>query len=265
MSETLNVDGIGSVGLSFSERGAGQPVLLLHGGAGPISVVPWADFLARGRPARVLTPTHPGFAGTARPAALSSIGGLARLYAALIDKLGLEGVSVIGNSIGGWIAAELALLSRTRISSLVLVDAVGIEVPGSPVADPFSIPFDELSRLSYHDPARFRVDTSRFTPQQKAGMAANFSALKVYAGNMTDPSLRARLSASALPPTLVVWGDSDRVVHPAYGRDYAQAIAGAQFRLLRDTGHVPQIETPELLAETVWPFVTEHAPRRAAV
>ena len=177
------------------------------------------------RPARVIVPTHPGFGGTPRPEALVSIGGLARVYAALISKLGLDGVTVIGNSIGGWIAAELALVARARISSLVLVDAVGIEVPGHPVADVFPLSLDELSRLSYHDPLRFRVDTSKFTPEQKAMRAANIAALRLYGGSM-DPSLRARLSTIAVP-TLVLWGESDRVADVEYGRAYAQAIAGA--------------------------------------
>jgi len=262
MNETLNIDGIGRVELSYTERGSGQPVLLLHGGAGPISVVAWAELLARTRPACVITPTHPGFSGTPRPEALTSIGGLARVYAALIDKLGLDVVTVIGNSIGGWIAVELALVARTRISSLVLVDAVGIDVPDHPVADVFSLSLDELSRLSYHDPVRFGIDISKFTPEQKAMMAANFAALRQYGGGGMDRSLRARLSAIVLP-TLVVWGQSDRVADAEYGRAYAQAIAGAKFQLLDGSGHLPQIETPERLAETIWPFITEHAPRRA--
>jgi pimeloyl-ACP methyl ester carboxylesterase len=87
------------------------------------------------------------------------------------------------------------------------------------------------------------------------------AALRLYGASM-DPSLRARLATIVLP-TLVLWGESDRIVDPDYGRAYAQAIAGAKFRLLDGAGHLPQIETPELLAETVWPFVTENAPRPA--
>jgi pimeloyl-ACP methyl ester carboxylesterase len=261
MNENLDVEGIGSVDLIFTERGKGHAVLLLHGGAGPTSVVPWADLLARTRPARVITPTHPGFGGTPRPEALATVGGLARVYAAFIEKLGLEGVTIIGNSVGGWIAAELGLLAGARISSLALVNATGIEVPGHPVADVFQLSPDELSRLSYHDPARFRIDPSKLAPEQKAMMVANLRVLKLYGGpGAADPSLRARLSASALPPTLVAWGESDRIVDPEYGRAYAQAIRGAAFRLIEGAGHVPQIETPELLADTIWPFVVEHAP-----
>ena len=67
---------------------------------------------------------------------------------------------------------------------------------------------------------------------------------------MVDPTLRARLAGITLP-TLVVWGDSDRIVDPDYGRAYASAIPGAQFLLLTDTGHLPQLESPKLLASAV--------------
>jgi len=258
MSEHLDVDGIGNVELTFTERGSGKPVLLLHGGAGPVSVAAWAELLARTRPARVIVPTHPGFNGTPRPATLTTVGGLARVYAALLAKLGLDGVSVIGNSVGGWIAAELALLPERvapqRLANLVLVDAGGLEVPGLPVVDVFAIPLEELGRLSYHDPLRFRVDPSKLPPDAKAAMAGNRAALKLYGGDKADPTLRARLPAIATP-TLVVWGKSDGVFVPEYGSAYAQLIPGAQLRLLEGAGHLPQLETPELLVEAVWSFL----------
>jgi pimeloyl-ACP methyl ester carboxylesterase len=219
VKETIIAEGIGRVDVSFSERGAGQQVLLLHGGGGPASVTPRADLLAARTRARVVTPTHPGLVGTPRPDALTSVGGLARVYAALIDKLELDGASVMGHSIGGWIAAELGLLAGARISSLVLVDAVGIEVPDHPAEDVFG-----------GTPA---------TPSARV--------LKMYAGTMMEPSLRPRLSASAVPPTLVVWGYDDGVVDHEYGRAYARAISGADFRLLRGVGHSPQLEAPEVL------------------
>ncbi len=254
MSEILDVNGVGAVELTYSERGTGRPVLLLHGGAGPISVVPWAELLARTRSDRVITPTHPGFGGTPRPDALASVRDLARVYAAFLAKLDLHDVTVIGNSVGGWIAAELALADPGRVGRLVIVDAAGIEVPGHPVANPFSMPLDELSRGSYPDPSRVPLDPSKLTPQQKAIMAGNFASLKVYAGTMTDPSLRGRLAGIRLP-TLAVWGESDRVVDPEYGRVFASAIPGAVFHLMPAAGHLPQLETPEELARVVGEFM----------
>ena len=168
---------------------------------------------------------------------------------------------MIGNSIGGWIAAELALLGSPRVRATVLVDAVGIEVEGHPVTDIFPLSLDELARLSYHDPAAFRIDPGAMTEAQRAGMAANRAALQVYGGpRMTDPSLRGRLAAIAAP-TLVVWGEADRIVDPDYGRAYAAAVPGAGFELLTETGHLPQLEAPEKLLWVVWDFAEATAAR----
>ncbi|KAA0940212.1 alpha/beta fold hydrolase, partial [Streptomyces apricus] len=117
----------------------GRPFLLLHGGGGPQTVTPFAALLAEQRPARVLTPFHPGFGGTPRPEWLADVPALARVYARLLDALDLRDVTVVGNSIGGWIAAELALLGSERVGGVVLVNAVGLRVPGHPVADTFPL------------------------------------------------------------------------------------------------------------------------------
>lgn len=232
---------------SFDDRGEGRAYLLLHGGGGPQTVAGFAALLAA--EGRVITPTHPGFGGTTRPDTLDSVAGLAALYRDLLDELDLKEVTVVGNSIGGWIAAELALLHSPRVSGFVLVNAVGIDVPGSPVTDISGLSPDELSRLSFHDPAPFRIDPSSFTPQQAAVMAANRQALNVYAGGgpaSTDASLRGRL-AGVTTPTLVLWGESDDIVTPVYGRAFAEAVPGAEFHLLPGAGHLPQIETPQQL------------------
>ncbi len=252
-THTIPVDGVGPVEVTVAERGAGAPVLLLHGGAGPQSVDGFAELLATTRPVQVLTPTHPGFGATPRPDALDSTGGLAALYAGLIDALDLDDVTVVGNSIGGWIAAELALLASPRVARVVLVDAVGIEVPGHPVVDFFALSMDEVAKHSYHDPDRFRIDVDALPPAAREVMAGNRAALTVYGGRaMTDPGLRDRL-ADVKVPTLVVWGGADRIADPDYGRALADAIPGARFELLRGTGHVPQVETPELLRDTLFP------------
>jgi pimeloyl-ACP methyl ester carboxylesterase len=260
---TLALPGSGPIAVTADDRGEGRPFLLLHGGGGPQTVAGFAELLATQGPARVITPVHPGFGGTPRPDGLTSIAGLAALYHELLDRLGLQDVTAIGNSIGGWIAAELAVLGSPRIRAVVLVDAAGIDVEGHPVADIFPLSLDELARLSYHDPAAFRIDPDAMTDAQRAGMAANRAALLVYGGQrMADPSLRDRLAAIG-HPTLVVWGDADQIVDPAYGRAYAAAIPGARFQLLPATGHLPQIETPELLLRAIWDFAAAPAARTA--
>ncbi|WP_437849602.1 alpha/beta fold hydrolase [Sorangium sp. So ce363] len=259
---TVTVPDRGPAEVTVAAHGDGQPILLLHGGAGPQSVDRFAQALARREHARVIAPTHPGFRGTPRPEWLDSIPVLARLYRALLDQLDLTDVTVVGNSIGGWIAAELALLGSHRIRSIVLVDAVGIDVADQPIADVFSLPKGQLAERSYHDPARFRIDVTRLSEAQRAAMeasiASNFAALRIYGGSMMDPTLRRRLSAITVP-TLIVWGDSDRISTPDYGRAYAAAIPGARFELLADTGHLPQVENPEALLTLVWNFAVTNA------
>ena len=258
---TVTTETTGPVDVRLTERGAGRPLLLLHGGAGPVSVAAYADALAAEQPFRVITPTHPGFDGTARPASLTTVAQLGQLYAALLAQLELDDVTVVGNSIGGWVAAELALCGPERIAALALVDAVGIEVPDHPVVDFFSLTFPQIAQVSYYDPDAFRIDPAALPPAAQAVMAANRATLAVYGGerSMGDPGLRARL-VGITRPTLVVWGDSDGVVDPDYGRAYAAAIPGARFELLPRTGHLPQLESPGALTA----LLAEFAVRRAA-
>jgi pimeloyl-ACP methyl ester carboxylesterase len=182
---------------------------------------------------------------------LDSVAKLAALYYGLLDHLGLEDVTVVGNSVGGWIAVELALLDTARISGLVLLDAVGIEVNGHPVADVSGLTLPEIQALSFHDPTPFRVDPATVPDAQRAVIAANGAALAVYAGStMADPTLRGRLSGIAIA-TVVLWGGSDQIVDPAYGRAYAAAIDGARFEVLPASGHMPQMETPDLVLQRI--------------
>lgn len=252
----LTVAGLGpapvDVPVTMTERGTGRPILLLHGGAGPFSVAGFAELLSA-EPARVLTPVHPGFDGTPRPAELTTIRSLAAVYAQLLRDLDLTDVCVVGNSIGGWIAAELALAeSRApdpRVSSVGLVDAVGLEVDGASMPDYFSLTRDQVFDLAYFNPDAFRIDPATLSEERIAAMAGNNAALLAYGGTtMADPSLLARLPGISMP-ALVVWGAADRIAPVEHGRAYAAAIPGAQFRLITEAGHLPQLEAPaELLA-----------------
>jgi pimeloyl-ACP methyl ester carboxylesterase len=251
-TRTVPVDGIGAVEVTIAGYGSGQPFLLLHGGAGPASVTGFAEKFAAAHDVHVLVPTHPGFGGTPRPAALGSIPALAALYGTLLDQLDLQDVTVIGNSIGGWITAEIALLKSPRVSGIVLIDAVGIQVAGHPVADFFSLTMEEVFTRSFHNPGPFRVDPATLPPAAQAIAAGNRAAIAAYAGaSMTDPALARRLATLEIP-TLVLWGDSDGIVDAGYGRAYAAAIPMARFQLLIATGHSPQLETPDQVDRAIW-------------
>jgi pimeloyl-ACP methyl ester carboxylesterase len=213
-------------------------------------MVGFAIRLADSQHARTLAPIHPGFAGTVRPDGLDSIASLAGVYARLLDQLALDDLVLVGNSIGGWIAAELALLHPHGLSHLILVDAVGIDVPGHPVTDVSGMAVPQIMQLSFHDPQPFLRNPAALSAEEQAVLAANQTALQTYAPTMTDHTLSSRLATLALP-TLVLWGDSDGIVGVEYGRAYAEAIPGARFLVLPETGHMPQLETPEQTIEAI--------------
>src|SRR5689334_4080280 len=121
MTRTVTLDEVGPVEISLDDIGDGELFLLLHGGGGPDTVTRFGRRLAEARPARVLAPTHPGFVATSRPERLDSIGRLAALYVTLLDELDVSDVTIIGNSIGGWIGAEMALSKSPRIRGMVLI------------------------------------------------------------------------------------------------------------------------------------------------
>lgn len=214
VQRTTTID-VGGILVTVTRVGAGRPVLVLHGGGGPLTVLPWGTGLAAARNAEVIVPVHPGFNGTPRPEPLRTPGGLAELYVRMLDTLGLEGVTVVGSSIGGWIAAEIVMLSSVRVSGVVLVDAVGlVEAP----------------------------------PEVQAAMAGNRGTPGVYGGDMTDPTLAGRLPGVNVP-VVVVWGAADRIGDLEVGEAYAELVPGARLEVISDAGHLPQIETPTRLEQ----------------
>lgn len=259
----LTVHGIGPVPVTYTESGTGQPVLLLHGGAGPFSVAGFATLMSAAD-YRVIVPVHPGFDGTPRPPELTTIAGLAAVYASLLRELDLTDVCVIGNSIGGWIAAELALAESAaadcRVSSVVLADAAGLQIDSAPVPDFFALTLDQVAELSYFNPAAFRINPAALPAERAAAMKANRAALLEYAGTaMADPGLRDRLTAIAIP-VLIVWGAADRMIPVEHGRAYADGIPGAHLRVITHAGHLPQLETPDELLAAVREFTTAVRP-----
>lgn len=227
--------------LAVTDHGKGRTFLVLHGGAGPGSMSGLADALSRN--GRVILPTHPGFNGQPRPEWFRRVDDLALAYLALLERLNAEQVILVGNSLGGWIAAEMALRRSPRVAGLVLINAVGIDTgaAGRPIVNPASVPPAERAALAFHDPQRFGIAPS--TPEAQALMAANHQSLMVYAGEpyAHDPGLRQRL-ATLTTPALVLWGESDRIVDVSYGRRYAQSIPDARFEAIAAAGHFPHIE-----------------------
>jgi pimeloyl-ACP methyl ester carboxylesterase len=239
--------------LSFDDAGEGRPFLLLHGGAGPGSMAGLAGALAGF--GRSILATHPGFNAQPRPDWFHRLDDLVLAYLALIERLDLQDVVVVGNSLGGWLAAELALRGSQRISAVVLLNAVGIEpnVETGEIADPLTLG-PKIAGYAFHDPVRFALTPA--SPEAAAMMAANQKTLRVYSSEyfMFDPGLRGRLAQVAVP-ALFVWGESDRICTPAYGRQFSSLIPSSRFELIPKAGHFPQIEQLDAVTGLIREFV----------
>jgi len=212
---------------------------------------------------RVISPSHPGFGGSSLPPSFDSMADLAYVY---LDVLRLTGPAhLIGLGFGGWIAAEIAIRCTHDVRSLVLVDALGIKVGDRTtrdIADMFVVSPSELVELSWHDAQRgehempLPVANRGFDEDQLTRLLDNRKTAALLAWNpfMHDPKLRARLARIDCP-TLVVWGASDGIVSPLYGRAYARSIPAARFELIGQAGHYPYLEQPAAFLETVEPFL----------
>jgi pimeloyl-ACP methyl ester carboxylesterase len=236
-------------------KGKGQPLLMLHGGGGPIAGMPFAAKLAERF--EIIAPTHPGFGGSRIPDSFTRVDDLAYLYLDLLDALDLRNVVLMGFSMGGWTATEMAVMTTERLSKLILVDSVGVKVGGREdrdIADVFGLPGETLAKMMWHDPAK-APDLSKLTDEQLALAAANRMALGVYTWEpyMHNPKLPQRLHRIRIP-THFIWGASDGLVTVDYGRKFCGMIKGATMTVIDKAGHSPQSEQPDAFVDAVCRF-----------
>jgi pimeloyl-ACP methyl ester carboxylesterase len=246
------------IDLEVVRRGAGRTILFLHGFHTLDPDARFLDLLSRS--AFVLAPSHPGFGASARPDDFETVYDLVHLYREVIDGLPDDKVTLIGTSFGGWLAAEIAASCPHRLDRLVLVGALGIKVSDREtpdILDVFNTHPDAVRRASWHDPDRSAPDFDALSDAALTRHARNRDALCRYGWEpyMYNPRLKRWLGRIALP-TLVLWGASDGVVTPAYGRAYAALIPGARFALIEGAGHHPELEQPEMLAERILDFLS---------
>jgi len=191
---------------------------------------------------------------------IDAVDDLAYLYLDLLAEQDLRGVTLIGFSLGGWIAAEMAVKSTERLTGLILVAPLGIKVGDREtrdIPDIFALAADEVARLQYHDPGRAVVDYTALSDDALTVIARNREATALYGWEpyFHNPKLRRRLRRIDVP-TLLVWGDEDRFVTPDYyGQAYRAAIPGARLVTVAGAGHFPHLERPEAFAERVAEFL----------
>lgn len=248
---------VGDVELQLLEAGTGNPTLLLHGLDGPLGPgEPFFDRLAA--QGHVTAPVHPGFSEAPLPDWIDSVDDLAHLYLALLARMDLTGVTLLGFSMGAWVAAEIATRCAHRLARLVLVGPVGIDVGDREtrdIPDIFALTPEDRFRLAYYDLAN-APDYERMSDDDLAKIVRNGEAAALYLWEpyMHNPKLRRRLGMLDVP-TLIVRGSHDGIVSAAYAEAYRDAIPGAQLRTIERAGHSPQVERPDELAEVIAAFL----------
>ncbi len=240
----------------------GRPILFLHPGIGIDAAAPVLAALAKG--GRVIAPSHPGFGTSQLPQGMTSIDDVSYFYLDLLDQLDLRDVLVVGVGLGGWIAAEIATKNSTRLSRLVMANAVGVKIGDREtrdIVDIWALMPEEFDQLAWFDPKAGARDYKNLPEAESLSAARNREATArlCWSPYMHNPKLKNRLHRIKAP-TLFLWGMADRILSETYGRAYCGLIAGARFEPIEKAGHFPHLEQPEEFARKVLAFADAAAP-----
>ena len=257
---------VAGIELEIFERGRGEPILYLHGGAGIGSDIPFLELIAKER--RVIAPSHPGFGRSSLPDWLDSVDDISHVYLELMDRLGLMRLDLVGFSIGGWIAAEIASKVPDRLTRLALIGPVGVKT-GPPdkldIPDIFAMSQEALDRLRLHDPGNNPVELAAMSDDELLIAARNRETLALISWEpyMHNPKLRHRLHRVEAP-VLLLRGASDGIVSADYLSRYAALFANARIETIAQAGHLPQVEQREVTAKIILQFLaTDQMAKRA--
>jgi pimeloyl-ACP methyl ester carboxylesterase len=260
MSEDFARDSVsvGGVQTEVLSGGQGPLLLFLHSSWGP-DVFSDAYLRALAKSYRVIAPYHPGYGRNDRPKHFASIGDVAYFYLDYLQQEGLRDVNVVGASIGGWIASEIAVRSTQRISKLVLVDPFGIKAGGREnrdFADFFAVGEAERRRLEFEKTEFQVVDYANKSDDQLTIIARGREAEVHYGWNpfMHNPQLKHWLHRIDVP-TLVLRGSNDQLVSYANHVAYCELVPRASLELIENSGHHPHLDRPAAFADRVDEFL----------
>ena len=248
---------IAGVELEILEQGTGPDLLFLHAGEDLGAQRPWLDRLSERH--RVIAPSHPGFGGSRLPDWIGTVDDLAYLYLDLADRLKLDGATLVGCSLGGWIAAEILVRSTARFSRAVLASPYGIKVSGRDardIADMHAMTRDAYLAHAWADPSRGDVDMTALPDAELRGLVSGREALCLFGWRpyMHNPRLRPWLHRIDRP-ALLIWGAADRILSPAYRAGWSESLPNSRSVTIADAGHFPHQEQPDRFAAAIREFV----------
>lgn len=245
---------VGDTRVQLCRGGKGPPLVVLHG-LGDRGWFRFHELMARRF--SVLAPVHPGFGASDDPPWLEGIDDLVLFYLDLLDALRLRRVHLLGASLGGWIAAELAVHHQDRLLSLTLVDAAGLYTPDAEMADLFLMdPAARAKALHGNPEVLADVLATPPTPEMLQVELRERAALAKLAWDpyLHDPKLGRRLGRLRVP-TLILWGRHDRLIPGAVGEAYRRAIPGADLEVIDDAGHAALRDAPDTCANALTAFL----------
>jgi pimeloyl-ACP methyl ester carboxylesterase len=242
--------------------GGGPALVYLHG---PWGLAPDRSFVARlAEACTVYAPRHPGTTPGDENAvhALSGWLDLLVYYGELFDRLSLGApLALVGHSFGGLVAAEFAAAVPQSVSKLALIDPVGLWRDDQPVKNWMVLRDDERRPALFADPQGAAAQAFFAVPadaNERAAVLAPFVWAQACTGKFVwpvpDRGLKNRIHRIAAP-TLLLWGEADRIIAPAYAEEFAKRIQGARVKLIAKAGHLPHLEQAEAVAKTVLDFV----------
>jgi pimeloyl-ACP methyl ester carboxylesterase len=246
-------------------HGRGTPVVVFYDEEALALDSPMLDGLAAGgREVIVISP--PGFGKSDRPDWIDSVDDCAYICLDALDALKIKDADVIGFGLGGWLAAEMAVKSTRNMRRLVLVDPFGIKVGGRferDIQDIWFLSPQKVQEIKYADVNKGNIDYTVMPESKLTIIARNKESYARFCWQpyMHNPKLKGRLHRIDVP-TLVVWGEKDRLITPAFGRAFAKEIKGSKFAVIKAAGHFPHVEQPEALLKLVEGFLGK--PRKAA-
>jgi pimeloyl-ACP methyl ester carboxylesterase len=240
--EELTVDGVKTVVYS---AGSGDPLVLFHG-AGTVDgfdfAEAWTDRF------RVIAPYHPGFGESGDDPTFTDIHDYVMHYLNLFDALKLETMTIVGLSLGGYLAAKFASEHGHRVKKLVMIAPYGLHVPEHPTLDIIATPGEQLVPMLV---SNFDVLKKRLP--EKPGMdfigdrfreATSFA--RLFWEHPTDPKFPRHLHRVTMP-TLIVWGDEDKLMPVQQAQTWRKLIPNCEVMIVKGAGHIVQLDKPEVV------------------
>lgn len=249
----------------FTAGEDGDPLVFLHGAAGIERWLPFFDRLA-GRH-RVLVPEHPGFGGSDDPASIRDVSDLAMYYLDFLDAFadapGGGRVHLVGQSLGGWVAAEIATRNCSHLRSLTLLAPAGVRVKGVPSGDNFIWTPEETARNLVHDQAfaerAIAAAAAQTDEEADRALVNRYAAAKFgWEPRWFNPALERWLHRIRVP-ALVLWGAEDRLLPVAYAEVWRREVPGAAVEVLPACGHLLNVERADEVADRVLAFTGAHS------